>query len=104
VLRRFETKQEDIVTDPRNIAHDKKVADQKRKDGEDASEEAAVQPQPGKKPPKVSQDTDPSNSRANELYKKGQTPRDHAHESSEHPPEGEERIKPDAPRHDPEQR
>ena len=49
----------------------------------------------------VDADTDPSNSRAKELYKHGETPRDHAHESVENPPEGEERIKPDAPRHDP---
>lgn len=88
------------MTDERNIAHDKKVADDKRKKGEDASGNAAVQPQPGKKPPQVDADTDPSNTRAREMYKDGEVPRDHAHEGRENPPEGEERIKPDAPRHD----
>lgn len=92
------------MTDERNIAHDKKVADQKRKDGEDTAGKSAVQPQPGKKPPQVDADTDPSNSRASELYKQGETPRDHAHESTEHPAEGEERIKPDAQRQKPEDR
>lgn len=89
------------MTDERNIAHDKKVADRKRERGDDPKGDAAVQPQPGKKPPQVDADTDPSNSRAKELYKHGETPRDHAHESVDNPPEGEERIKPDAPRHDP---
>ncbi len=88
------------MTDERNIAHDKKVADDKRKQGLDPDGNAAVHPQPGKKPPQVDEDTDPSNSRAHEMYKQGETPRDHAHESRENPPEGEERIKPDAPRHD----
>lgn len=88
------------MTDERNIAHDKKVADDKRKQGEDASGNAAVQPQPGKKAPQVDGDTDPSNSRAREMYKDGDAPRDHAHQSRENPPEGEQRIKPDAPRHD----
>ena len=86
------------MTDERNIAHDKKVADQKRKSGEGGSGDA-VQPQPGKKPPQVDDDTDPSNSRAHELYKGGEAPRDHAHESRENPPEDEQRDKPDAPRH-----
>ena len=84
------------MTDERNIAHDKKVADDHRRQNENA----AVQPQPGKKPPQVDEDTDPSNTRAREMYKQGETPRDHAHESRENPTEGEERIKPDAPRHD----
>ena len=84
------------MTDERNIAHDKKVADDHRRQNENA----AVQPQPGKKPPLVDEATDPSNTRAREMYKQGETPRDHAHESRENPPEGEERIKPDAPRHD----
>ncbi len=87
------------MTDERNIAHDKKVADEKRKQGDDVAGNAAVQPQPGKKPPQVDDDTDPSNSRAKQLYKDGETPNDHSHESRENPPEGEERIKPDAPRH-----
>ena len=86
------------MTDERDIAQDKKKTLEQRKhaDGGDA----AVQPQPGKKPAKVDDDTEPSNSRARELYKQGEHPRDHSHESTEHPPEGEERIKPNAPRHD----
>ena len=86
------------MTDERNIAHDKKVADQKRKDH--AFDDAAVQPQPGKKPAQVDDDTDPSQTRAHELYKQGDAPLDHAHESRENPPEDEQRIKPDAPRAD----
>lgn len=89
------------MTDERNIAHDKKVADQKRKHGDDADGNAAVQPQPGKKAPQVDADTDPSNSRAKEMYKDGTAPRDHAHEGRDNPPEDEQRDKPDAPRHDP---
>lgn len=88
------------MTDERNIAHDKKIADEKRGRGEHVQDNAAVQPQPGKKPPQVDDDTDPSNSRAREMYKDGDAPRDHSHESTESPPEGEERIKPDAPRRD----
>ena len=84
------------MTDERNIAHDKKVADGQR----GRNDNPAVQPQPGRKPPQVDGDTDPSNSRAREMYREGGTPRDHSHESRENPPEGEERIKPDAPRHD----
>ena len=87
------------MTDERNIAHDKKVADDKRKAGIDDGD-AAVQPQPGRKPPQVDGDTEPSNSRAHEMYKEGKTPRDQSHQTVENPPEGEERIKPDAPRHD----
>ncbi len=86
------------MTDERNIAHDKKVADEKNEPG---GGNAAVQPQPGKKPPQVDEDTDPSNTRAREMYIEGEAPRDHAHESRDNPPEDEQRIKPDAPRHDP---
>lgn len=81
------------MTDERNIAHDKNVADKRNDD------KAAVQPQPGRKPPQVDDDTDPSNSRAREMYKDGDAPRDHSHESRDNPPEDEQRIKPDAPRH-----
>ncbi|MDB6164314.1 MAG: hypothetical protein JWL98_1746 [Xanthomonadaceae bacterium] len=72
------------MTDERNIAHDKKIADEKRERGDTGSNDA-VQPQPGRKPPQVDSDTDPSNSRAREMYKDGDAPRDHSHESSEHP-------------------
>ena len=72
------------MTDERNIAHDKKIADDKREQGVVSSSDA-VQAQPGRKPPQVDGDTDPSNSRASEMYKAGETPRDHSHEGSEHP-------------------
>jgi len=39
------------MADPRNIAHDKKVQDEKKHHGEEVVEGAAVVPQPGKKPP-----------------------------------------------------
>lgn len=72
------------MTDERNIAHDKKIADDKRDQGITSSNDA-VQAQPGRKPPQVDGDTDPSNSRASEMYKAGETPRDHSHEGSDHP-------------------
>lgn len=79
------------MTDERNIAHDKKVAEQKRANG---GSNDAVQPQPGKKPPQVDADTDPSNTRAREMYKHGEAPRDHSHESLENPAEEDQRDKP----------
>jgi anti-sigma factor ChrR (cupin superfamily) len=72
------------MTDERNIAHDKKIADDRHALGV-TSPNDAVQAQPGRKPPQVDGDTDPSNSRASEMYKAGETPRDHSHEGSEHP-------------------
>ena len=81
------------MTDERNIAHDKKVAEQKREQGSGAND--AVQPQPGKKPPQVDDDTDPSNTRAREMYKDGESPRDHSHESVDNPPEEDQREKAD---------
>lgn len=81
------------MTDERNIAHDKKVADQKRDQGENAATNAAVQPQPGKKPPQVDEDTNPSNTRAREMYKDGEAPRDHSHESLENPAMEDQRDK-----------
>jgi hypothetical protein len=92
--------QESRMTDERNIAHDKAVADDKRQQGGQDAGESAIQPQPGKKPPMMDADTDPSNSRAREMYKQGESPRDHAHESRDNPPEDEQRDKPDAPRRD----
>ncbi len=41
------------MSDPRNVAHDKKVMEEKKHHGEDPAEGAAVTPQPGKKPPQV---------------------------------------------------
>jgi len=72
------------MTDERNIAHDKKIADDRHAQGATSTNDA-VQAQPGRKPPQVDGDTDPSNSRASEMYKAGETPRDHSHEGSEHP-------------------
>lgn len=37
------------MSDPRNVAHDKKVIHEKQKHGEDLAEGAAHVPQPGKK-------------------------------------------------------
>lgn len=77
------------MTDERNIAHDKKIADDKRDQGAVSSNDA-VQAQPGRKTPQVDGDTDLSNSRASEMYKAGETPRDHSHEGSEHPADNAE--------------
>ncbi len=41
------------MSDPRNVAHDKKVMEEKKHHGEDPAEGAAETPQPGKKPPQV---------------------------------------------------
>jgi hypothetical protein len=38
------------MTDPRNVAHDKKVQQEKKHQGEDIAAEAEHAPQPGKKP------------------------------------------------------
>jgi len=38
------------MTDPRNIAHDKKVAQEKKHRGEEVAPGADEKPQPGKKP------------------------------------------------------
>jgi hypothetical protein len=64
------------VTDERNIAHDKTVAQDKKNRGEPVVENASVAPQPGRKPPLLDGDTDPSNSVAHALYKDGATPRE----------------------------
>lgn len=82
------------MTDERNIAHDKRVADENRDRGQDTPSNAAVQPQPGKKPPQIDGDTDPSNTRAREMYQDGEAPRDHSHESLENPAEEGHRDKP----------
>jgi hypothetical protein len=63
------------MTDERNIAHDKKVAQEKKRHGEAVVENAAVVPQPGKKPALIDDDTGPSNSVAHEMYKHGEEPR-----------------------------
>ncbi len=38
------------MTDPRNVAHDKKVAQEKKHHGEEVVPDAAEKPQPGRKP------------------------------------------------------
>lgn len=38
------------MTDPRNIAHDKKIQQEKKHHGEEVSPDASEKPQPGKKP------------------------------------------------------
>ncbi len=38
------------MADPRNVAHDKKVMEEKKHDGEDISEGTVHVPQPGMKP------------------------------------------------------
>ena len=63
------------MTDERNIAHDKTVAQDKRHRGEAVVENAAVVPQPGMKPALIDADTGPSNSVAHDMYKKGFEPR-----------------------------
>ena len=46
------------MSDPRNVAHDKKVMEEKKHHGEDPAEGAAATPQPGKKPPQIHDDSD----------------------------------------------
>jgi len=65
------------MTDERNIAHDKAVAQDKKHHGQAVVENAAVVPQPGKKPHLIDADTGPSNSVAHQMYKDGLEPRVH---------------------------
>ncbi len=44
------------MSDPRNVAHDKKVMEEKKHHGEDPAEGAAETPQPGKKPAQIHDD------------------------------------------------
>lgn len=88
-------KRDTSMTDERNIAHDKKVADQKSERGIDTGANDAVQSQPGRKTPQVDDDTDPSNTRATEMYKAGEAPRDHSHESVENPADEDQHDKAD---------
>lgn len=46
------------MSDPRNIAHDKKVMEEKKHHGEDPAEGAAETPQPGKKPAQLHHESD----------------------------------------------
>ena len=65
------------MTDERNIAHDKTVAQDKKHHGQPVVEHSSMMPQPGKKPPLLDDDTGPSNSVAHQMYKDGQEPRVH---------------------------
>jgi hypothetical protein len=49
------------MPDPRNIAHDKKVMDEKKHDGEDIDEGTVNAPQPGKKPAMEKDDDETTN-------------------------------------------
>lgn len=57
------------MTDERNIAHDKSVAQNKKSRGEAVVEHASIVPQPGKKPALI----DPGV--AHQMYKNGEEPR-----------------------------
>jgi hypothetical protein len=46
------------MTDPRNIAHDKKVQQEKKHRGEEVAPDAAETPQPGRKPHLIHHATD----------------------------------------------
>ena len=48
------------MTDPRNVAHDKRVQQEKKHKGEDIAEGMAATPQPGKKPPHEKHESDAS--------------------------------------------
>ena len=75
------------MTDERNIAHDKTVAQDKKHRGEDVVANSSVVPQPGKKPALIDDDTGPSNSVAHELYKRGEEPRVHRENAEDQEPE-----------------
>ncbi|MDG3007777.1 hypothetical protein [Paludisphaera mucosa] len=44
------------MSDPRNVAHDKKVQEEKKRHGEEAVPDASETPQPGRKPTLVQND------------------------------------------------
>ena len=48
------------MTDPRNVAHDKRVQQEKKHKGVDIAEGTTVTPQPGKKPPHDKHESDAS--------------------------------------------
>lgn len=48
------------MTDPRNVAHDKKVQQEKKHHGEQVSPDADEKPQPGKKPHQQHHASDPA--------------------------------------------
>ena len=48
------------MTDPRNVAHDKRVQQEKKHKGQDIAEGSTATPQPGKKTPHDKHDSDAS--------------------------------------------
>ena len=46
------------MTDPRNVAHDKRVQQEKKHKGVDIAEGTTATPQPGKKPPHDKHESD----------------------------------------------
>ena len=48
------------MTDPRNVAHDKRVQQEKKHKGQDIAEGTTATPQPGKKPPHDKHESDAS--------------------------------------------
>ncbi len=48
------------MSDPRNVAHDKKVMEEKKHHGEDPAEGMAETPQPGKKPAQIHEEEAPA--------------------------------------------
>ena len=79
------------MTDERNIAHDKKVASDKKNHGQAVVANSSVVPQPGKKPALIDADTGPSNKVAQQMYQHGEEPR--AHTGAEGRPDEEEIAK-----------
>jgi len=61
------------MTDPRNIAHDKKVQQEKKHRGEDIAPDAAATPQPGKKPQLIHHASDDADAGAAEDAKPDQS-------------------------------
>jgi hypothetical protein len=59
------------MPDPRNVAHDKKVMEEKKHEGEDLGEGTVNDPQPGKKPPmeKHASDEPPINESGEDVNK-----------------------------------
>jgi hypothetical protein len=58
VRRPINPRRKQAMTDPRDIAHDKKVRQEKKKHGEDIAPDADKTPQPGKKTHKVHHNSD----------------------------------------------
>ena len=73
------------MTDERNIAHDKTVAQDKKNHSQAVVENSSIVPQPGRKPPLIDADTSPSNSVAHQMYKDGEVPRVHVEEPKKSP-------------------